>query len=207
MNLEPKTDQSGKESQLPPGQALTDKFPILHYGSIPVFNPENWCFRIWGEVQEEKTWNWEEFNRLPHSTVKIDLHCVTGWSKVDTFWEGVSVRKLHELGIINIKPEATYVMQHAGHGYTVNLPLEVVLQENFLLATAYEGKPLSPDHGYPVRGIVGGVPGRSDLKTPYLWKGAKWLHGLEFMKVDRPGFWEQAGFSNSADVWKEERTE
>ena len=96
-------------------------------------------------------------------------------------------------------------MQHAEYGFTVNLPLEVALQDNFLLATHFNGEPISPDHGYPLRGVVGAIPGRDDLTTPYLWKGAKWLRGLEFMAQDQPGFWEQAGYHNEADVWKEER--
>jgi DMSO/TMAO reductase YedYZ molybdopterin-dependent catalytic subunit len=194
-----------KENRLPPGQSLTLKFPVLHYGSVPSFNPATWDFRIWGEVEKEVQWSWDEFNRLPRTHVSMDIHCVTRWSKADTNWEGVSVRTLVEQGLIKIKPAAQFVMQHAEYGFTVNLPLEVVLQDNFLLATHYNGKPIEPDHGYPLRGVVGAIPGRDDLQTPYLWKGAKWLRGLEFMSRDRRGFWEQAGYSNSADVWKEER--
>jgi DMSO/TMAO reductase YedYZ molybdopterin-dependent catalytic subunit len=193
------------EGRLPPGQALTLKFPVLHYGSVPTFDPSTWNFRIWGEVEKEMTWIWDEFNRLPRSQARLDLHCVTGWSKTDTLWEGVSVRTLMDTGLLRLKPTATFVMQHAEHGYSVNLPLEVVLQENFILATHYDGEILSPDHGYPLRGVVGAVPGKNDLLTPYLWKGAKWLRSLEFMSNDKPGFWEQAGYNNSADVWKEER--
>lgn len=194
-----------REGRLPPGQSLTVKFPVLHYGPVPRFDPTTWTFRVWGEVEEERVWTWEEFNQLPRTTVKMDIHCVTRWSKADTVWEGVSVRTLVEQGFIRLKPTAAYVMQHAEYGYTTNLPLEVVLQENFLLATHFNGEPLTPEHGFPLRGVVGAIPGRPDLKTPYLWKGAKWLRGLEFMAQDRPGFWEQAGYSNSADVWKEER--
>jgi len=194
-----------KEKRLPPGQALTLKFPVLHYGSVPPFNPATWDFRVWGEAEEEKHWTWEEFNRLPRTKVMMDIHCVTRWSKADTLWEGVSVRTLVDQGLVKIKPTAQYVMQHAEYGFTVNLPLEVVLQENFLLATHFNGEPLTPEHGYPLRGMVGAIPGRDDLASPYLWKGAKWLRGLEFMSRDRLGFWEKAGYSNSANVWKEER--
>ena len=194
-----------QEKRLPPGQALTLKFPVLHYGPVPNFNPATWDFRVWGEVEKEVRWTWDEFNRLPHTKVTIDLHCVTRWSKADTEWEGVSVRTLVDQGLIEIKPVAQFVMQHAEFGFTVNLPLEVVLQDNFLLATHFNGQPIEPDHGYPLRGVVGAIPGRDDLKTPYLWKGAKWLRGLEFMTRDRRGFWEQAGYHNSADVWKEQR--
>ncbi len=193
------------EGRLPPGQALTVKFPVLHYGPVPPFNPATWDFRVWGEVEEEKAWTWEEFNRLPRTQATMDIHCVTRWSKADTLWEGVSVRTLVDQGLIKLKPEAAHVMQHAEYGFTVNLPLEVVLQENFLLATHFNGEPISPDHGYPLRGVVGAIPGRADLASPYLWKGAKWLRGLEFMSRDRLGFWEKAGYSNSADIWKEER--
>ncbi len=194
-----------QEKRLPPGQSLTLKFPVLHYGPVPNFYPATWDFRVWGEVEKEVRWTWDEFNRLPRTKVTIDLHCVTRWSKADTEWEGVSVRTLVDQGLIKIKPDAQFVMQHAEFGFTVNLPLEVVLQDNFLLATHFNGLPIEPDHGYPLRGVVGAIPGRDDLQTPYLWKGAKWLRGLEFMSRDRRGFWEQAGYSNTADVWKEER--
>jgi len=193
------------ERRLPPGQALTLKFPVLHYGPVPPFNPATWDFRAWGEVEEEKLWTWEQFNRLPRTKVMMDIHCVTRWSKADTLWEGISVRTLVEQGLIKIKPTAQHVMEHAEYGFTVNLPLKVVLQENFLLATHYNGEPLTPEHGYPLRGVVGAIPGREELASPYLWKGAKWLRGLEFMSRDRLGFWEKAGYSNSADIWKEER--
>jgi len=193
------------EGRLPAGQSLTLKFPVLHYGPVPPFNAATWDFRVWGEVEEEKTWVWNEFNQLPRSTLQMDIHCVTRWSKVDTAWEGVSVRTMVEQGLIKIKPAAKYVMQHAEYGFTVNLPLEVVLADNFLLATHFNGEPISPDHGYPLRGVVGFIPGREDLMTPYFWKGAKWLRSLEFMARDRMGFWEQAGYHNNADAWKEER--
>ena len=201
-NLE---EQVRKEGRLPPGQALTQKFPVLHYGPVPRFNPATWDLRLWGEVEEEKRWTWDEFNQLPRARMTMDIHCVTRWSKFDTTWEGVSVRALVEQGLLKLKPSAKYVMQHAEYGFTVNLSLEVVLAENFLLATHFDGQPLTPDHGYPLRGVVGYLPGRDDLPTPYFWKGAKWLRGLEFMSRDQPGFWEQAGYHNNADAWKEER--
>ena len=135
----------------------------------------------------------------------MDLHCVTRWSKFDTIWEGVSVKTLVDEGLIKLKPTARYVLQHAEYGFTANLPLKIVLADNFLLATHFNGEPIEPDHGYPLRGVIGAIPGRDDLKVPYLWKGAKWLRGLEFLAHDRPGFWEQAGYHNEADVWKEER--
>jgi DMSO/TMAO reductase YedYZ molybdopterin-dependent catalytic subunit len=156
-------------------------------------------------VEEEKRWTWDEFNQLPRTKIQMDIHCVTRWSKFDTVWEGVSAKTMLENGMFKIKPDSTHVMQHAEYGFTVNLPLEVVLQDNFLLATHFNGEPISSDHGYPLRGVVGFIPGRAKLETPYLWKGAKWLRSLEFMTRDRRGFWEQAGYHNRADVWREER--
>ena len=193
------------EGRLPPGQSLTQKFPVLHYGPVPNFNPATWDLRVWGQVEEEIRWTWDEFQKLPTTTIKMDIHCVTKWSKFDTEWQGVSVKMLIDEGFIKVKPETHYVIQHAEYGYTVNLPLSVVLAENFLLATHFNGEPITPDHGYPLRGVVGHIPSREDLMTPYLWKGAKWLRGLEFRSDDRPGFWEQAGYHNEADIWKEQR--
>jgi len=194
-----------KAGRLPPGQSLTEKFPVLHYGPIPAFNPATWDFRVWGEVEEKVRWTWEEFNRLPRTRLVMDIHCVTKWSKFDTEWEGVSVRALIDQGLIKLRPTAQHVLQHAEFGFTANLPLEVVLADNFLLATHYNGEPITPEHGYPLRGVVGYIQDRDDLVVPYFWKGAKWLRGLEFMTHDQLGFWEQAGYHNNADVWKEER--
>jgi DMSO/TMAO reductase YedYZ molybdopterin-dependent catalytic subunit len=193
-----------EQGRMPPGQSLTNRFPVLHYGPVPRFNPATWDFSVWGEVEQPLRLTWDEFNQLPRTKVTMDLHCVTKWSKFDTVWEGVSVRTLLNLGLFKPKPEAKYVMQHAEYGFTTNLPLEVVLQENFLMATHYNGEPLSPDHGYPLRGVVGAIPGKEE-EDPYLWKGAKWLRGLELMIENRRGFWEQAGYHNNANVWQEQR--
>jgi DMSO/TMAO reductase YedYZ molybdopterin-dependent catalytic subunit len=194
------------QKRLPPGQHPTSGFPTLHYGPLPAFNPANWDFRIWGAVEEPITWTWDQVLDLPRVKIRLDLHCVTAWSKLDTEWEGISPKTLVEQGLIKPKPEARFVMQHAEHGYTTNLPLGVFLQDNFLLATHYQGAPLTPEHGYPLRGVTGAIPGRTDLKDVYLWKGAKWLRGLEFMTQDRLGFWEANGYHNEGDVWKEQRT-
>jgi len=194
-----------REGRLPPGQSLTNKFPVLHYGPVPPFDPATWDFRIWGEAQQERRWSWEEFMALPRTKLHMDIHCVTRWSKFDTDWEGVSLKGLVEAGLIALKPSAQFVLQHCEYGFTVNIPLQVALADNFLLATHFNGQPISPDHGYPLRGVVGSIPERSDLSSPYFWKGGKWLRGLEFLAQDRLGFWEQAGYHNGADVWKEQR--
>jgi len=202
-----KTEQSLRDKgRLPPGQSLTLKFPVLHYGPIPAFDPSTWDFRIWGEVEQEKRWDWKEFQQLPRTKIRMDIHCVTRWSKADTEWEGVSLRQLVDEGIVQPTPGARFVMQHCEYGFTTNLPLEVALADSFLLATHYNGEPLTPEHGYPLRGAIGFIPGRTDLKAVYFWKGGKWLRSLEFMSEDRLGFWEQAGYHNEADIWKEQRT-
>lgn len=202
-----KEEQVRQEGRLPPGQSLTQKFPVLHYGPVPGFNPATWDFRVWGEVAQARRWTWDELQGLPRTRLEMDIHCVTRWSKFDTTWEGVSVRQLVEQGLIQPLPTARFVMQHAEYGFTANLPLDVVLAENFLLATHFDGQPLTPEHGYPLRGVVGQRLDRQGLQVPYFWKGAKWLRSLEFMARDRPGFWEQAGYHNDADVWKEQRFE
>jgi DMSO/TMAO reductase YedYZ molybdopterin-dependent catalytic subunit len=200
---EQKMKASGR---IPPGQSRTQRFPVLHYGPIPSVDLSTWTFKFWGLVEEPLTLTWEEFNQLPRTKIQMDLHCVTRWSMFDTEWEGVLVRSIIEKDLLKIKPEAKYVVQHAEYGYTTNLPLSVMMQDNFLLATHYNGSPITPEHGYPLRGVVGAIPGRDDLNTPYLWKGAKWIRGLEFLSEDREGFWEQAGYHNEADIWKEQRT-
>ncbi len=194
-----------QEGRLPPGQSLTQKFPVLHYGPVPTFHAATWDFRVWGEVEEEVTWTWYDFNQLPRTKLVMDIHCVTRWSKFDTEWEGVSLRSLIEAGFIRPSPDAKFVVQHAEYGFTANLPLKTMLGDNFLMATHFNGEPITPDHGYPLRGIIGHIPGRDDLDVPYFWKGAKWLRGLEFLKADRLGFWEQAGYHNDANIWREER--
>ncbi|MFA9404737.1 MAG: molybdopterin-dependent oxidoreductase [Anaerolineales bacterium] len=197
--------QMSEEGRLPPGQSLTLKFPVLHYGPVPTFDLTEWDFRIWGEIENEGTWTWDEFQKLPKTKLKMDIHCVTRWSKFDAEWEGVSLHTLIDEGWLNLKPSALYVVQHCEYGFTANLPVTIALADNFLLATHYAGEPITPDHGFPLRGVVGAIPGRGELKDVYLWKGGKWLRGLEFLSEDKKGFWEQAGYHNEADIWKEER--
>jgi len=194
-----------RQSRLPPGQTLTNKFPVLHYGPVPKYDLTQWDFRVFGLVVEEKRWTWPEFNQLPRRKVTLDIHCVTRWSKLDTEWEGISVKDLVDQGIIQLRPEARFVIQHCEYGFTANLPLPVVLSDVFLLATHYDGRPLEPEHGYPLRGVIGAIPGRRSDNDRYFWKGGKWLRALEFTAQDQAGFWEQAGYSMSARIWEEER--
>ena len=205
LNRREEEQKARDMNRLPPGQSLTNKFPVLHYGSVPKVDLASWDFRIFGRVEEEVTWNWEQFNRLPRTNVLMDIHCVTRWSKVDTVWEGVSLATLVAEGFIKPKPDARYVVQHCEQNYTTNTPLELALQPNFLLATHYDGQPLTPDHGYPLRAVVGSFADRTEKGTAYFWKGGKWLRGLEFLADDKPGFWENAGYHNEADPWEEQR--
>lgn len=198
-------EQVRKEGRLPPGQSLTQKFPVLHYGPTPRTDLDNWDFRVFGLVKEEKVWNWEEFNQLPRTKVTMDIHCVTRWSKFDTEWEGVSLKTLVDEGIIIPKPEANFVIQHCEQGYTTNLPLETMLQPNVLIATHFDGEPLPLEHGWPLRVVVGSFPDRSEEVNAYFWKGGKWVRGLEFRAEDQLGFWERNGYNNEADPFKEQR--
>ncbi|GAB4473174.1 MAG: sulfite oxidase-like oxidoreductase [Anaerolineae bacterium] len=182
------------EGRLPPGQSATIKFPILHYGQTPETDLSTWTLRIFGLVERERTLSWEEFTALPTREIVCDIHCVTRWSMFDTRWEGVSFKQI--VNLAGVKPEAHFVILHAEGGYTANLPLEVMLEDDVLLAYKYDGRLLDPDHGFPLRALV---PQR------YFWKSAKWLRGVEFTESDRPGFWERAGYHNDANPWKEQR--
>ena len=179
--------------KLPSGQEGTSKFPVLTYGPTPKISVREWRLKVWGLV-EEKIWTWDEFMKLPQTKLKADFHCVTHWSRFDDEWEGVMFKDL--CAVLNVKSAAKYVMQHAYGGYTTNLPLQWMLDEDVILAHTFNGAPLPTDHGGPLR-----------VFTPrrYAWKGAKWLNGLEFMSDDKPGFWEINGYSNTADPWREER--
>lgn len=182
------------EARIPPGQTLTEKWPVLSYGRTPSFNPVTWDFRVFGLVEEEVRWTYDEFMALPRTAVTADVHCVTTWSLLDSEWEGVQVREL--MRRVRLKPAARFVMQHCDGGYTTNLPLEVFLDDDVLLCYRRNGEDLTPDHGWPLRLVV---PKR------YFWKSAKWVRGLEFMARDQLGFWEQYGYHNNADPWQEER--
>lgn len=204
-NRKEQEEKMRQENRLPPGQSLTDKFPVLHYGPIPSFDESIWDFRIWGEVEEPLKFSWAEFSKLPRKAMTYDLHCVTRWSKFDTQWEGVSLQSLIDTGSLKIKPSARFVIQRAEYDFSSNLPLEIALSERFMLATHFNGQPLTPEHGYPLRGVVGAIAGQRSDQDVYFWKGAKWLRGLEFTAKDQKGFWEMAGYHNEANIWKEER--
>lgn len=180
--------------RLPPGQTLTDKFPILHEGEVPRYDLSAWSLDVFGEVETARTFSYDELLALPTVKVRCDIHCVTRWSKFDTEWEGILFRDFLEA--IAVKPEAKYVMFHADPDYETNVPLADLLRDDVLLAFRFDGKPLTDKHGWPLRTVV---PHR------YFWKSAKWLRGIEFMAEDRPGFWERNGFHNEADPFREER--
>lgn len=212
MNLfNPRKDRENElkgMGRLPPGQSLTEKFPVLHYGSVPHYDMTKWTFRVYGEVEESKQWSWQDFQKLPMREIKMDIHCVTRWSKFDTTWKGVWLPDLIEQGYIKLKPVAKFVIEHCEYGFTTNLDIDHFMRPTTLLAIEFDGKPLDPDHGYPLRVVVGAVKENAkDPDTRYFWKGGKWLRGLEFTQTDRPGFWEQAGYHNIARVWPEERFE
>jgi DMSO/TMAO reductase YedYZ molybdopterin-dependent catalytic subunit len=183
-----------KQGRLPPGQSLTLKFPVLTYGPNPNFDPATWDFRVFGAVQKDMRWTWEEFTNLPTAEVVVDIHCVTRWSKFDTAWEGVRFRDFVEL--FGLTEQAKHVIAHCDYGYTTNVPLEDMMRDDVLLAYKYDGKPLEPDHGAPVRTLVPHL---------YFWKSAKFLRALEFSPIDKPGFWEKSGYHNYGDPFKEER--
>jgi DMSO/TMAO reductase YedYZ molybdopterin-dependent catalytic subunit len=181
-------------ARLPPGQYLTEKWPVLHAGSVPDTDLATWDFKVTGEVEEPLTLSWEEFKELPAIEVTMDIHCVTRWSRFDTSFRGVHWSELARL--VGPKPSARYVLAHAEHDFSSNVPLAAIEDDNALLAYEADGEPLTPEHGRPLRLVV---PGR------YFWKSAKWLRGLEPRATDEPGFWERYGYHNDADYWKEER--
>jgi DMSO/TMAO reductase YedYZ molybdopterin-dependent catalytic subunit len=184
----------GDLPRVPPGQFVTPGWPVLHYGGVPRFDPATWDFRVWGLVENLLTLSYEQFRQLPQTELLTDVHCVTRWSKLDVHWEGVPMR--HVLDLVKPQPEARFVIAHSERGYTANLPIEALMDDDVLLAHRANGADLTAEHGWPLRLLV---PQR------YFWKSAKWLRGLEFTATDQPGFWERNGYNNNADPWKEER--
>jgi DMSO/TMAO reductase YedYZ molybdopterin-dependent catalytic subunit len=182
------------EGRLPPGQSLTLKWPVLHYGSVPRFDPERWDFQIYGAVDTPLRLTWREFQALPRVNTRSDFHCVTRWSRFDNDWEGVAFREI--LRRVTLKPGAAFVLVHAEQGFTANIPLADLDRDNILFATHHDGNPLSADHGYPLRLIVPHL---------YAWKSVKWVRGIEFFDHEVPGFWEQNGYHMYGDPFKEQR--
>jgi DMSO/TMAO reductase YedYZ molybdopterin-dependent catalytic subunit len=178
----------------PPGQILTRKWPVLHYGHVPRIDLATWRFRIWGAVEEPLELGWAAFEALPRREVLCDIHCVTRWSRLDNRFAGVPVREL--LGRVRLLPSASHVLVHAAPDYTTNLPLEDLDRAENLLATHHDGEPLAPEHGGPIRLLVPHL---------YFWKSAKWVTGFEIMEGDAPGFWEENGYHMYGDPWAEQR--
>jgi DMSO/TMAO reductase YedYZ molybdopterin-dependent catalytic subunit len=180
--------------RVPPGQRLVTSWPVLHYGPIPRFDPATWRFEVGGLVQEPFTLTYDELKALGPIDVTADMHCVTGWSTLDNTWTGVPFRRLAD----RAKPTegAKWVIAHCDYGYTSDLSLQAMLDEDVLVAWAHGGTDLTPEHGFPLRLVV---PKR------YAWKSAKWLHGLEFAAHNQRGFWEVRGYHIHADPWRDER--
>jgi DMSO/TMAO reductase YedYZ molybdopterin-dependent catalytic subunit len=181
-------------SRIPPGQYYTDKWPVLHAGSVPAVDLATWDFRAFGLVRHPLRLSFDALRELGERETTADIHCVTRWSRLDMPWRGVPARAVLEA--VEPLESARFVIAHAEQGFTANLPIDAIDDDAALLAYEADGAPLTPEHGYPLRLMV---PSR------YFWKSAKWLRGLEFSDVDRPGFWEGYGYHNDADPWKEER--
>jgi DMSO/TMAO reductase YedYZ molybdopterin-dependent catalytic subunit len=187
-------DRGQAKERVPPHQRVTSKLPTLTYGPVPRIDLARWRFEVDGLVEEPVSFTWEEFMALPQVTLVDDIHCVTGWSLLDSAWEGVSSAEL--LKRVRLKPEARFAMVQCHGNYTTNLSLADLLAENVLFAHKFAGQPLTPEHGWPLRLVVPHL---------YFWKSAKWVRGLTFMEHDRAGFWESAGYHIRGDPWKEER--
>ena len=181
-----------EDARLPPGQYLSEDFPVLSAGPTPHTELTDWSFSIESEVSELKRWSWEAFRALPSEQVTVDIHCVTKWSKLDTTWEGVSIETLLD----GVEYQATHAMAFADGDYTTNVPLEDLLDGKAWVAFAYGGRPLEPEHGGPARLLVPHL---------YFWKSAKWVRGLRLMDHDEPGFWESYGYHIYGDPWREQR--
>src|SRR4051795_13417595 len=187
-------DKGLDPARLPPGQYLTEKWPVLHAGTVPQTDLATWDFKVFGEVEEPLALGYDELQALPATEITTDIHCVTRWSRFDTSFRGVHWHDLAHL--VRPKPSARFVVAHAEQGFTSNVPLEALEADDALIAHEADGEPLTRDHGWPLRLVV---PSR------YFWKSAKWLRGLELRSTDQPGFWERYGYHNDADFWREER--
>jgi len=183
-----------KKIRIPPGQHLTESWPVLHYGSVPKINTSTWVFQVSGLVNKNLILTYDEFMALPKVKVFSDIHCVTKWSRLDNLWEGISSAELKKL--VQIASNARFVIVHAAGSFTTNLPLDDFFQTDVLFAIKHNNESLTAEHGSPVRLVVPRL---------YFWKSAKWVTGIEFTEDDRPGFWESTGYHNHGDPWREER--
>ena len=193
-NREQVAKQGYDASRLPPGQYLTERFPVLHVGDVPTYAPGEWNMKIFGLVHQEFILTLDELKAMPAVTLTTDIHCVTKWSKFDTVWKGVRVRDLLERA--GVKPDAAFVMGHAEYGYTANLPLDDAIRDESMVVYEYDGAEIEPIHGGPVRLLVPNL---------YFWKSPKWLRGIELRATDAPGFWEQNGYHMYGDPFLEQR--
>jgi DMSO/TMAO reductase YedYZ molybdopterin-dependent catalytic subunit len=192
---EEKVREAGYDpGRLPPGQYLTEKWPVLHAGDVPAIDLAVWRLRVFGEVEEELELDFEQLKALPATEVVSDIHCVTRWSRFDARFKGVHWRELAKL--CRPKPSARFAIAHAEAGFTANVPLAALEDEHALVVYEADGEPLTPEHGWPVRLFI---------PSKYFWKSAKWLTGIELSAVDKPGFWERYGYHNDADYWQEQR--
>ncbi len=189
--LDVRTDAARR---LPPNQIVTRKWPVLHYGTVPTFDPTTWRFRITGEVERPLGLTWTEVQAMPKQETLCDIHCVTRWSRYDNLFAGVPVRALLERA--GVRASARYALVQAEHGFTTNLPLDDLDRPENLLALSHNDEALTPEHGGPVRLLVPHL---------YFWKSAKWVRGFELLEEDYPGFWEQNGYHMRGDPWREER--
>ncbi|RNB85450.1 sulfite oxidase-like oxidoreductase [Brevibacillus fluminis] len=195
MGLDQQQSGAPAKDRVPPNQKVTTGFPVLHYGDVPVYNDlRDWTFRLFGAVEEEQTLTFDQLMELGMTHVTNDIHCVTGWSKLDNEWEGIPVEAV--VALAKVKPEAKYVVLHAEHGWTANMPLADFMAAGNVFATKHNGEALTPDHGYPLRFVIPHL---------YFWKSAKWVRGVEFVEKDKPGFWEKNGYNMYGDPWREQR--
>ncbi|BCU68666.1 putative oxidoreductase YuiH [Sulfolobales archaeon HS-7] len=178
--------------EIPPNQVVTDKFPVMSIGDTPHVDKENFSLRVFGEVDNEISISWKDLTSYPMISITTDFHCVTGWSRINDTWEGIRL----SLVLDKVKPKGHFVMLHSADGYSTNIPIEYAMMERSILALKFNGNPLRPEHGGPVRALI-----------PYLygWKSAKWIVGIEVMRDNIPGFWERRGYHMLGDPWKEQR--
>ena len=190
-----KTKQTKQSERIPPNQNVTTKFPVLHAGNVPYYEDmSKWNLQVYGLVARPMLLSFEDIKAFPEAEVKNDIHCVTGWSRLDNIWQGIRAKDIAEKA--GVHKEAGFVILHAEEGWTANLPLSDFTRETSLLAYAHNGEPLTPEHGYPLRGVFPHL---------YFWKSAKWLRGIQFTKENHPGFWEKNGYHMRGDPWKNER--